>query len=78
MSLIDEALKQTTDTKACVIRAGATEDAAKMFKELFPDARKAIVVEDPRTREVAGARVEELLVAAGIACDRHVICPGGE
>ena len=25
MSLIDEALKQTTDTKACVIRAGATD-----------------------------------------------------
>ena len=78
MSLIDEALKQTTDTKACVIRAGATEDAAKMFKELFPDARKAIIVEDPRTRQVAGARVEELLVAAGVECDRHVLCPGGE
>ena len=78
MSLIDEALKQTTDTKACVIRAGATEDAAKMFKELFPDARKAIIVEDPNTRRVAGARVEELLVAAGVACDRHVLCPGGE
>ena len=78
MSLIDEALKQTTDTKACVIRAGATEDAAKMFKELFPDARKAIIVEDPRTRAVAGARVEELLVAAGVECDRHVLCPGGE
>ena len=78
MSLIDEALKQTTDTKACVIRAGATEDAAKMFKELFPEAKKAIIVEDPRTRQVAGARVEELLVAAGVACDRHVLCPGGE
>ena len=78
MSLIDEALKQTTDTKACVIRAGATEDAAKMFKELFPEARKALVVEDPRTRQVAGARVEELLVAAGVECDRHVLCPGGE
>ena len=78
MSLIDEALKQTTDTKACVIRAGATEDAAKMFKELFPEARKAIIVEDPRTRQVAGARVEELLVAAGVECDRHVLCPGGE
>ena len=78
MSLIDEALRQTTDTKACVIRAGATEDAAKMFKELFPDARKAIVVEDPNTRRVAGARVEELLVAAGVECGRHVLCPGGE
>ena len=78
MKLIEEALKHTTDTKACVIRAGATEDSAKMFKELFPDAKKAIVIEDPRTRQVAGERVEGLLKAAGVACDRHVLCPNGE
>ena len=78
MTLIEEALKHTTDTKACTIGAGATEAAARMFKELFPDAKKAIVVEDPRTRAVAGERVERLLEQAGIECSRHVMCPGGE
>lgn len=57
MTLIEEALKHTTDTKACTIGANATDEAAKMFRELFPEARKAIIVEDPRTRAVAGERV---------------------
>lgn len=78
MTLVEEALRHATDTKACVIGPGAVEASAKMFGELFPEARKAIVVEDPRTREVAGARVESLLAAAGIDCSRHVMCPGGE
>ncbi len=78
MTLVEEALKHTTDTKACVIGAGATGDAAKMFRELFPEARKAIVVSDPRTREVAGKRVERLIEAAGITCERHVMCPNGQ
>ena len=78
MTLVEEALKHTTDTKACTIGAGATEAAAGMFKQLFPEAKKAIIVEDPRTRAVAGERVERLLEQAGIECSRHVMCPGGE
>ena len=78
MTLVEEALKHTTDTKACTIGAGATDAAAGMFKELFPDTKKAIIVEDPRTRAVAGERVEHLLEEAGIKCTRHVMCPGGE
>ena len=78
MTLVEEALKHTTDTKACTIGTGATGAVARMFKELFPDAKKAIVVEDPRTRAVAGERVERLLERAGIECSRHVMCPGGE
>ena len=78
MTLVEEALRHATDTKSCVIGPGAVEESAKMFRELFPEARKAIVVEDPRTREVAGARVESLLTAAGIDCSRHVMCPDGE
>ena len=65
MTMIEEALTKTTDTKACVIGPGATEAAAKMFGELFPDAKKAIVIDDPRTRAVAGEHVIELLKAAG-------------
>ena len=77
MSEIERALEKTTDTKACVVGAGATESAAKMFGELFPEAKKAIVVSDPRTRKVAAARVVELLKASGVDVSEHVICADG-
>ena len=77
MTMIEEALARATDTKACVIRAGATDDAAKMFRALFPEAGKAVVVEDPRTRAVAGGRVANLLAAAGVAVSEHVVNPDG-
>ena len=75
--VIEEALEKATDTKACVIGAGATESAAKMFREIFPGAQRAIVVSDPRTRKVAGARVVELLKASGVEVAEHVICADG-
>ena len=77
MTMIEEALTQTTDTKACEIGPGATEAAAQMFGELFPEARKAIVIDDPRTRAVAGARVIGLLRTAGRDVAEHVINPDG-
>ena len=77
MTLIDEALKTTTDTKACVIGPGAADAAANMFKELFPGARRAIVIEDPRTRAVAGKRVGALLSKSGIEVSEHVVNPDG-
>ena len=48
MALIERALEKTTDTKACVIGAGATGSAAVLFRNLFPEAKRAIVVSDPR------------------------------
>ena len=77
MNVIEEALKCTTDTKACVIGAGAVESAARMFKGLFPEARKSVVVSDLRTRAVAAARVADLLKASGVEVAEHVICPDG-
>ena len=77
MTLIEKALQQTTDTKACLVGAGATESAAKMFRGIFPRAKKAIVVDDPRTRQVAGARVVELLKRQGVETAEHVMCPDG-
>ena len=77
MTMIEEALTQTTDTKACEIGPGATEAAARMFGELFPEARKVIVIDDPRTRAVAGVRVIGLLKAAGRDVVEHVINPDG-
>ncbi len=77
MTMIEEALTKTTDTKACIIGPGAAEAAARMFGELFPDAKKAIVIDDPRTRMVAGARVIDLLKAGGRDVAEHVINPDG-
>ena len=48
-----------------------------MFGELFPGMGKAIVVEDPRTRAVAGERVIALLKAAGIEVAEHIVNPDG-
>ncbi|MBR2838179.1 MAG: sn-glycerol-1-phosphate dehydrogenase [Kiritimatiellae bacterium] len=77
MTMIEEALTQTTYTKACVIGPGAAESAAQMFGELFPGERKAVVIDDPRTRAVAGARVVELLRASGHEVAEYVINPDG-
>ena len=77
MTMIEEALTQTTDTKACEIGPGATEAAARMFGELFPEANRVVVIDDPRTRAVAGARVLDLLKAAGRDVSEHVINPDG-
>ena len=60
-----------------IISAGAVEESAKMFQMLFPGERKAILVDDPRTKAVAGIRVAELLNMAGIEVAEHVICPDG-
>ena len=78
MNLIEEALKHTADTKACVIAAGATELAAKMFGDLFPGEKKAFIVADPRTYKVAGARVEELLKRSGMTVGKHILAADGK
>ena len=77
MTLIEEALTKTTDTKACEIGPGATGAAAKMFCDLFPGTGKAVVVDDPRTRAVAGERVIALLKAAGVEVAEHIVNPDG-
>ena len=48
-----------------------------MFRELFPDAKRALVIDDPRTRAVAGERVISLLKASGLEVSEHVINPDG-
>jgi L-ribulose-5-phosphate 4-epimerase len=48
-----------------------------MFGELFPEARKVIVIDDPRTRAVAGVRVIGLLKAARRDVVDHMINPDG-
>lgn len=72
MSMIEEALKKTTDTKACVIGANVIDRVPGMFKELFP-GRKAVVVADANTWRVAGVEVEKALNGAGVECEKAFI-----
>ncbi|MBQ9432232.1 MAG: sn-glycerol-1-phosphate dehydrogenase [Kiritimatiellae bacterium] len=65
MTLIEEALTKTTDTKACVIGSVATARAAEMFVSLFPKQR-AVVVADTNTWAVAGQEVDARLRSAGV------------
>jgi len=76
--MIENALKRATDTKACRIGDGILGDTVAFFKDLFPGANRAVVIEDPRTRAAAGERVAEMLRAAGAEVSEHVIEPDGK
>ncbi len=76
--MIENALKRATDTKACRIGDGILGETVAFFKDLFPGASRAIVIEDPRTRAAAGERVAEMLRAAGAEVSEHVIEPDGK
>jgi len=65
MTIIEQALQKTTDTKALIIGEGSMEKTAEMFKELFP-GKKGFVVADNNTWVVAGKRVDEVLAENGI------------
>ena len=75
--MIDEILKETPDTKACRLGPGVTEQVAELFRELFPEAKRALVVDDVNTKRVAGDRVIALLKTAGIDVSEHTINPDG-
>lgn len=77
MSMMEDALASATDTKECVVGPGAADGAADMFGRLFPSAQKAIVIEDPRTRGVAGEKVVSALRAAGMDASEYVVNPDG-
>ena len=77
MNIVEEALKYTTDTKACVIAADGVESSAKMFAGLFPDAKRVLLVADPRTFDVAGRRVTDLLVQGRVTVYRYLFGEDG-
>ena len=72
MSIIEESLQRTTDTKACRIGPGALSYVPGMFRELFGD-RRAILVADGNTYRAAGEEVERLLREAGIGLEPSFI-----
>jgi glycerol-1-phosphate dehydrogenase [NAD(P)+] len=77
MDMIAEALKYTTDTKACVIGPGALASSAGMFGSLFPAAKNAFIVADPNTMRVAGEEVRKTLEASGVGCTVFLIGEDG-
>jgi len=75
--MMADALVHATDTKACVVGPGAADGAAAMFRELFPSDAKAILIEDPRTKSVAGDNVASRLKGAGVEVSEYVVNPDG-
>ena len=65
MNKIEMALDRARDTKALIIGNGAVCRTADMFSQLFP-GRKAVIVADDNTWEVAGKDAQRSLDDAGI------------
>lgn len=65
MDKIEQALLHATDTKRLIIGPGCVRKSAEMFLDLFP-GKKALVVADRNTWEVAGKDVLDSLRAAGV------------
>lgn len=72
MDKIESALQRTTDTKDLIIGEGTVARTAEMFNKLFP-GKKAIIIADTNTWEVAGKAVDASLKASGIAQDEPLI-----
>jgi len=77
MNAIDEILRETPDTMVCRLGPGVTEQVAELFRELFPEATRALVVDDVNTKRVSGDRVIALLKAAGIDVAEYTVNPDG-
>lgn len=75
--MVRAALAKAGDTKACVIGERVLDEVPGLFGEYFPAAKRAVVVCDPRTRAVAGERVEELLGSAGVDVVECMLEPSG-
>ena len=75
--MIEEALRHTTDTKACEIGAGAVSGSADMFRSLFP-GMKAIVVADANTWRVAGKDVQGALEASAPGVEKPFVFTDSE
>lgn len=83
MNQLEEILKETTDTKACLHGARVLPQVAAFFGRWFCGGNgfvphpSALVVDDVNTRRVAGEQVIGYLRAAGIKVFEHTICPDG-
>lgn len=74
-SLIQQALKTATDTKAIVTGRGVVRETGKVFAEQWP-GRKAIIIADENHWRVGGRQVVESLTAAGVDLLDPYVFPG--
>ena len=65
MNKVESALQRTTDTKDLIIGEGTVSRTAEMFLKLFP-GKKAIIIADNNTWEVAGKAVFASLEPPGV------------
>lgn len=72
MNKIERALQRTTDTKDLFIGSGVVARTAEMFLKLFP-GKKAIIIADTNTWEVAGKAVLQSLEAASVPYEQSFI-----
>lgn len=76
--MIEKALEKATDTKACIVKAGAINSIGELFGRHFKGAKSSIVICDPRTFAAAGEQVEALLKSAGVRVSKFVLEPDGK
>lgn len=69
---LELALEKATQTHALVLSQGAIQETARVFQDFFR-GKRAIVIADKTTFEVAGKTVDTILRQAGIETDTPVI-----
>ncbi|MBO1362632.1 sn-glycerol-1-phosphate dehydrogenase [Prevotella sp. A2931] len=69
---LDLALEKATQTYALVLRQGAIKETARVFRDFFP-GKRAVVIADKTTYDVAGNAVDTMLRDEGIPTDVPVI-----
>lgn len=74
MNKIELALQRARDTKALITGSGTVCRTAEMFTSLFP-GKKAVVVADENTWEVAGKDARRSLDQAGVCSEAPYIFP---
>lgn len=77
MKDIQNALRYTTDTKACIIARGAIDSSFALISELFPGLTKVFLVADPNTWRVAGETVAAFLKANGVEVKQFLLGADG-
>ena len=69
---LELALEKATQTHALVLSQGAIQETARVFQDFFR-GKRALVIADKTTFEVAGKTVDTILRQAGIETDAPVI-----
>jgi glycerol-1-phosphate dehydrogenase [NAD(P)+] len=73
--LLQDALRDATDTRQVVIGSGALASVVEVFAQVFGD-RSAVVIADENTFDVAGREVQQQLSAAHLNPIEPFIFPG--